>query len=173
MLAATSTIFASCSSPVGTAAPPTFRPDQFTLATDRTSYAPAYLGGTGAYAEYGFNVIARFTNHAEATVYLARCDPRTPYPMYGVATVGETDASAYDPTWACVGHAYQFAVAPGATRVDTLRVIGPSGVQGDHPLGTFTGNMRLVYEVQSCRGDALCRIEGAGNSNVFVVGWRP
>ena len=148
-------------------------PDEFVLSTDQPSYRAMSMGGTGPYRGYGFTVIARFTNHAESTVYLARCLPTTPFPVYGVAAIGDPEGAAYNGAWGCVGHDQQIAVAPGATRIDTLQLKGPNGVSGGVPLGAFAGQMRLVYEVQGCRGDGACRIPGAGESNLFTVTVQP
>lgn len=144
------------------------------LQTDRDEYVASYEGGEGPYRQYGFSVVARFENRGSSTVYLGRCYPDSPHPIYGVKLVadGESWRAAYSRVWACVGHDRQIQVRPGELRVDTLHLLGPNAVDGrtNQPLGTFTGQMRLIYEVQTCRGDGACRLsEEAGMSNAFTV----
>lgn len=130
------------------------------LATDRASYTATYERGTGSYSEYGFTIVARFTNTGRNPVYLGRCYPTSPQPIFGVTLVGEdaTHRSAFNGTWACVGHSQQFLIAPGDVRVDTLHISGPNGFNGitGQPYGTLSGRMRLSYEVAACPGDGGC-----------------
>jgi hypothetical protein len=147
------------------------------LHTDRTAYVATRVGGEGVYTQYGFRVEARFNNMSRDTLYLARCYPESPTPIYGVELVDTPAASfregaAYSGAWACVGHDRQIAVAPHSSRVDTLLIRGPNAWDGvSHiPFGTLTGRMRLRYEVQRCRGDGACAASGdAGRSNPFDV----
>ena len=149
------------------------RPDQFILATDQPSYVATSSGSTGERRQYRFTLVARFTNDAESTVYLSRCQPDSPHPIFGVSALEGTDGAAYDGPWGCPGHDRHIAVRPGETRVDTLELTGPIGFSGDRPLGTLTGPMRLVYDVQGCPSDDACPIAGAGASNVFTVAVQP
>lgn len=142
-----------------------------TLSIDQTRYAPELLGGTGNDRRFAFSVVARFANGSRDTVYLARCFPSSPGPIFGVAMERTTRASAFDGAWACVGHDQQHAIAPNTVRTDTLRLFGPgarSGVSGEI-LGELSGRMFLSYEVQRCRGDGACRLPKAAQSSVFVV----
>lgn len=147
------------------------------LHTDRSAYVATRIGGEGAYTQYGFRVEARFTNDGRDTLYLARCYPESPTPLYGVELADSPGASfvhgaAYRGAWACVGHDRQIAVGPGATRVDVLELRGPTAWDGvtHTPFGTLTGRMRLRYVVQRCRGDGACALSGdAGRSNAFDV----
>jgi hypothetical protein len=107
-------------------------------------------------------------------VYLARCYPESPHPVYGVGVVDSSDSrgAAYNRVWACVGHNRQIPLRPGQARTDTLRLIGPNVVDGrtGQPRGAFVGRMRLFYEVQTCPGDGACRLgQEAGASNAFAV----
>jgi hypothetical protein len=73
--------------------------------------------------------------------------------------------SASGGAWACVGH-----------RGDTLRIRGPNAFDGHpgQPVGQLIGRMRLVYEVQRCRGDGACRLpRAAGASNALTVALSP
>ncbi|MBL0180651.1 MAG: hypothetical protein IPP98_16330 [Gemmatimonadetes bacterium] len=148
-------------------------PDQFILSTDQPSYTAGYIGGSGARRQYSFTLVARFTNNAESTVYLSRCTPDSPHPIFGVSTVAGTEDAAYNGPWGCAGHNRHIAVRAGQTRIDTLLLTGPLGFSGGLPLGTLSGPMRLAYEVQSCQGDGVCPIVGAGASNVFTVAVQP
>ena len=147
------------------------------LHTDRATYVATRVSGEGAYTQYGFRVEARFNNTGPDTLYLARCYPESPTPSYGVELVDAPAASdreraAYSGAWACVGHDRQIAVAPHSSRVDTLLIRGPNAWDGiSHtPFGTLTGQMRLSYAVQRCRGDGACALPPeAGRSNPFDV----
>src|SRR5438105_11358060 len=126
------------------------------LVTDAGAYVARHERGTGGYAEYGFTVVARFTNTTSRTLYLENCFPDAKGPTFGVALVdppADAFGSAYSPFWACVGVdlAHMVVVRPGATRVDTIHVVGPTAVDGitQRPLGAFDGRMRLVYEVMT------------------------
>ncbi len=143
---------------------------QLELTTDRASYIAESLGGIGRNRDFAFTIIARFANNSDKTVYLARCDPRSPYPMFGIGMTAEGE-SAYDGAWACVGHSKQFVVPPGHARIDTLSIRGPTARAGytGEPIGAFSGTMRLSYEVQTCPGDGECRLKGAGRSAAFEV----
>lgn len=115
------------------------------------------------------------TNTTNRTVYLARCTPASPQPIYSIELIesnGSDWGSAYSPAWGCVGHDQQIAVVAGGTRVDTFHITGPNSWDGvtHKPFGTLTGRMRLVYAVQSCRGDGQCPLPSStGRSNAFFV----
>lgn len=127
------------------------------------------------YPRFEFQLVARFTNTTNQPVYLSRCYPNSPTPNFGIQLLGagvDQWGSAYDMAWACVGHDQQFEVPPGATRTDTFEIGGPNAFDGktNRPLGTLVGRMRLVYEVQGCRGDGACRLTGSlGKSAPFEV----
>lgn len=145
------------------------------LATDQASYVARYQGGEGSYRQYGFTIVARFQNRTGEPVYLDRCYPDTPVPIYGVEFVdgaGGARESGFDPIWACVGHESQVVVRPGDTRVDTLRIHGPNSWDGRTgvPSGTLEGSFRLVYQAGSCREVFRCFLpREARSSSVFEV----
>ncbi len=147
------------------------------LSTDRAAYTAVLVGESGTFEEHGFTVIATFANQGGEPVYLARCFPDTPVPIYGIRLVDSSDpfGSAYSPFWACVGHDQQILVPPGSTRTDTLLLLGPNARDGatKEPLGALSGEMRLSYRVQSCPGDGACPIEDAGLSPTFTVTLQP
>lgn len=128
--------------------------------TDRLEYTAVYLEGEGAYRVYGFPVVARFTNWTGAPLYLDRCRPDDPRPMFGVRLASGAPGlqSGYDPAWACVGHESPIVVRAGETRTDTLLVRGPNGWDGrtSQPLGVLEGEFQLVYGVRTCRSETGC-----------------
>ena len=146
--------------------------DEMSFRTDDTSYVATYMRGEGAYREYGFTVIVRFENQSGAFVYLDRCYPHSPHPIYGVALIEPEDrwGAAYNGTWACAGHNRPILVRTGEVRVDTLRLDGPNAWQGGVPRGVLAGQFRLVYQAQSCREGGACPLpEPKQYSNVFAV----
>lgn len=144
------------------------------LTTDRTEYTATPLEGEGDYRVYGFRVVARFTNWSGAPVYLDRCHPRDPRPMFGVRlrTGAPGLQSGYDPAWACVGHDDPIVVRPGATRTDTLLIRGPNAWDGStaQPLGVLEGEFQLTYTARTCRSDTGCELpDGMSASSPFRV----
>ena len=148
--------------------------DDASFTVDRAVYTATSVRSV-QYQRYSFKLVARFTNTTDQTVYLSRCYPNSPTPMFGVELIGEgVDrwGSAYDMAWACVGHDQQIEVLPGATRTDTFDIAGPNAFDGTtgRPFGTLIGRMRLVYGVQGCRGDGACRLtKSIGQSAPFDV----
>lgn len=138
------------------------------LQTDRLSYDAVFVSGQGEYRQYGFHLVAKFTNHAQQTAYLSRCYPDSEGPIFQVRGVGFD--SAYDGLWACVGHSQHIPVRAGETRVDTLHIKGPNGWSAGVPLGRLEGVFELVYFVSFCPDE--CGEPGpedAGISNRFSV----
>jgi len=150
---------------------PSLAPSSLTI--DRTEYVARHESGVGNYREYAFTMVVQFRNKTSDPLFLARCYPDSPGPIYGVELVDEGDSwgSAYSALWACVGHDRQLRVDPGAVRADTLRVRGPNAWdgRGGKPYGALTGRMRLRYSVQSCRGDGRACPPAAARSKVFRV----
>ncbi|NOT08904.1 MAG: hypothetical protein HOP28_11950 [Gemmatimonadales bacterium] len=144
------------------------------LTTDRSTYVAAHLGGEGISERFSFVVIARFENRDDRVVYLARCFADSRTPIYGVLAVDATDSqgSAYDGAWGCVGHDRQFAVQPGDFRTDTLHLQGPNSYNGltHEPYGATTGRVRLYYDVRYCPGDGGCPAPRSfGYSPIFTI----
>jgi len=97
------------------------------LRLDRSEYSATCLRGQGNTCSYAFTLVATYENRTPDTLYVSRCYPTDPTPMYGIETVGDTtEDAAYDPVWACVGHDSPIVIAPHAARVDTLRIEGPN-----------------------------------------------
>lgn len=143
------------------------------LVTDATGYVAQRVVGSARPIQYRFTVISRFQNRSAAAVYLARCYPDSPQPIYGIGAADSSAvASAYEPFRACVGHESQFEVLPGTARVDTLHVQGPNVFDGvrQRALGATSGVFRLKFFVSSARG---YRVPGARDtlvvSNAFIV----
>jgi hypothetical protein len=143
------------------------------LMTDATDYLAEPLAGSTQFLRYGFTVVTRFTNRSPAPVYLGRCYPASPQPMYWIsAGDGSAVESAYDPIWACVGHDNQIEILPGAVRIDTFHVEGPNDFDGIHQqgIGATEGVFRLHLPVASARGDGAPAAAGSlGVSNAFTV----
>lgn len=144
------------------------------LMTDVTGYVAQRVAGTAPpLQEYQFAVITRFQNRSTAPVYLARCFPNSPQPIYGIVVAdGSKTEAAYDPAWGCVGHNSQFQVLPGGVRVDTFLVRGPNGFDEgkQQAIGITSGVFRLVLSVASAPGDGAPAAPGAlGISNAFAV----
>ncbi|MEW5928782.1 MAG: hypothetical protein AB1941_15070 [Gemmatimonadota bacterium] len=150
--------------------------DDAALRSDETSYAARHQAGEGWHRRYGFTLVARFENRTGGTVHLDRCYPDWPHPTFAVGLVGAAGSppgSAYDPVWACVGHDSPIVVLPGETRVDTLRILGPSSWDGRtlEPQGAFDGRFRLVYKASGgCRDHLRCPLSRESSiSNAFEV----
>jgi hypothetical protein len=143
------------------------------LMTDATGYVAQQIVGSARPIRYRFTVITRFQNRSVAPVYLARCFPSSPQPMYSIGSAdGSATESAYAPIWGCVGHDNQFEILPGAVRVDTFSVQGPNlydEIQ-QQGLGATSGTLRLSLLVASARGDGAREAPGSlGVSNAFIV----
>jgi hypothetical protein len=144
---------------------------EVTLRTDRAAYSATLIGGEGPYRTYAATVVARFTNGMSRPVYLQRCYPETPYPIYGIVSAAEGREAAYNPSWACVGHDLPIVVSAGDTRTDSLRIAGPNAWDGHtkEPFGDLAGRFRLSYAVSTCRAVSGCELRGRGESNEFEV----
>jgi hypothetical protein len=166
-------VFGACESP--TAAPRQLTAEELkalTLQTDRLAYTAALVQGVGPYRTFGFRLVARFTNDLVRPVYLKRCYPDWPSPIYGISAADADQEAAYNPVWACVGHDRPIVVQPGETRTDTLEVRGPNAWDGytNAPLGTLGGRFQLSYEVGTCRSVHDCPVAGRVRaSNEFEV----
>lgn len=158
---------ADTSSAVGEPPPP----GVFT--TNSTSYEARLVDSV--YRVYRFTVITRYTNTTSSTLYLERCYPTSPIPIYGVLLVSPADSvSAYSPAWACVGHEHQIGVPAGATRVDTLELTGPNAFDSHTfvGLGVLEGTMRLGFSPMTCSDiNTVCpiNIDSLRYSNEFTV----
>lgn len=147
------------------------------LQTDSNEYLAVLQRSDGPFRTLGFRVVAQFTNQGDTPLFLARCYPVSPGPMFTVELLEAVDAwgAAYDPVWACVGHDEQFLVQPGETRTDTLLLAGPNVYHGitRQSRVALSGRMRLRYSVQRCTGDGACLLREGIPSNVFLVGVGP
>ena len=149
---------------------------QLTLQTDRAAYSASLSGGEGPYRTYAVTVVARLTNRTSRPVYLQRCYPDTPYPIYAIVSAEEGREPAYNPVWACVGHDQPIVVLAWHTRIDSLRISGPNTWDGltNKPLGDLVGRFRLSYSVFTCPSVRGCEVAGrVGESNDFEVRLEP
>jgi len=146
------------------------------LTTDAVHYVAVRGGQFGPTREYSFTLVARFTNTSRYTVHLSRCFQDTPYPIYGILTADGDTTAAYDPSWGCVGGLH-FLVAPGESRVDTLPVRAPWGVDAtaNTAMGVFEGRFVLIYEMYGCADETpqcTTPVYGNARSGVFTVSRR-
>ena len=138
--------------------------------TDATGYVAGRLPGQPP--RYRFTVISRFHNRGAATLYLGRCYPNSPRPLFGVTLAAPApEESAYDGIWACTGHDKQFAIRPGEVRIDTLQVEGPNAFDGitNEPFGVTEGDFRLYFDVRLAPGDGPPAPDALMGSNAFRV----
>jgi hypothetical protein len=139
--------------------------DGLVLQTDQSDYIAKYEKTVYGVRLYEFTLVARFENGAKDPVYLDRCYPDTPYPLYGIYAIegGEVKESAYQRAWSCVGHDKPIVVQPGEIRTDKLRILGPGSWRSDN--GTYTGslegNVRLVYNVRFCPEQPIFDVSGS------------
>lgn len=142
------------------------------IQTDGVRYDATPTGDAApGFVDYELTVVATFTNPTDDTLYLDRCRPDSPGPIYGVDLIEpeDPDGAAYDADWACVGHDRQFAVAPGESRVDTLRISGPNAWQGGSYIGRLEGLFRLRYSVWMCADCGESAPDDLEFSNVFEI----
>lgn len=140
--------------------------------TDATGYLAHQITAIGTLTRYRFTVVTRYANRGTTTLYLGRCFPTSPQPLFTVVSADLSGTSGYEYAWACTGHDKQFALAPGATRVDTLQVEGPNMWDGrtHSPLGVTSGRFKLFFDVRTAAGDgAPYASRSLGYSNDFLV----
>ncbi|MDP1861955.1 MAG: hypothetical protein Q8K82_25065 [Gemmatimonadaceae bacterium] len=125
--------------------------------TDATGYVADRIPGTGSVRRYRFTVITRYANRGAASLFLGRCFPTSPQPLFTVAATDSLVRSGYEYVWGCVGHDKQFEVPPGAVRVDTLQVEGPNIFDGvtHQPLGVTSGRFKLYFAVGLAAGGGV------------------
>jgi hypothetical protein len=132
------------------------------LRLDRSEYSATCRRGKSNTCSYAFTLVATYENRTPDTLYVSRCYPTDPTPMYGIEMVDDTtEDAAYERVWACVGHDSPIVIAPHAARVDTLRIEGPNAADGktNAPMGKFDGEFRLLYNVSSCQpGRSRCQL---------------
>ena len=145
------------------------------LQTDRGSYEAAYLGGEGSWTSYGFEVVIQTTNLGGVSLYLSGCGPNPSAPIYGVVPIAEEPEpqrrSAYSMAWACTGGP-SIELSPGEMRTDTLRLWGPTAVDGltGEVLGALEGTKAVSFRVWTCPDRPDCQApDHLGRSNPFDV----
>ncbi len=141
------------------------------IQTDRLTYVATYEQGEGTYRTYSFTLITHFANPTPDPIYLERCSPTSPRPIFGVPLLNPALESAYSLPAACLGHHNPIRVAPGETRTDTLRITGPyafDGVSGA-PLGYLEGRYRILFP-RSCEDRLNCPLNQPPYlSNAFEI----
>jgi len=128
---------------------PTEHVARLVLSTDQASYVAQNVTRDARFPQFTFTVITRVDNAGDAPGFLARCTPQTSTPIYGIAQLAPVhpDGSAYNPAWACVGSVPPIRIEPGASHVDTLRLVGPLAFKsgGGAYIGSLSGRVRLSY----------------------------
>jgi hypothetical protein len=124
-------------------------PGAFTV--DSATYTAQPIGTE----QVGFRLVARYHNPTNAPIYLDRCSPTAPHPLFAVnlQSTSFTTESGYNMGFACVGHDQPIVVGPGETRTDTLRITGPNVFDNasQHFLGAVAGTFSLSYFASACR----------------------
>lgn len=147
------------------------------LRTDAKSYVAV---GNGASYEQRFHflLVSRFENQSQDTMFLDRCYPDSPQPIFTVvdadsaAKIAPDDRPAYVQMWPCVGHDKQIEVAPGAVRIDTLSIDGPNTFDGHTGAGygKLEGTFRLYFVARRGRGERAPNVPYRERvSNPFIV----
>jgi len=152
-------------------------PDQVTIKTDQIEYNARYHEMVSGQDRYKFLLTASFENRTGATVYLERCYPHTPYPIYDIVPdngsgIQESGSGGYRTANVCVGHDKPIIVQPGETRIDKLVIYGPNAWTSDKLIikEALTGQFRLTYRAYFCRELIRCeRPDAMQYSNVFTV----
>ena len=152
-------------------------PDQVTIKTDQIEYNARYHEMVSGQDRYKFLLTASFENRTGATVYLERCYPHTPYPIYDVvfdngSGIQESGEGGYRTGHICVGHDKPIIVQPGETRIDKLVIYGPNAWTSEKPITkeAMTGQFRLTYRAYFCLELIGCeRTDAMQYSNVFTV----
>jgi hypothetical protein len=158
------------------------RPEEVTIQTDQTEYVAQFDSTVNKQDRYKFPLIARFENRTGVPIYLERCGPNTPFPIYnvgpdngkGVETSSGPLDNPYSTFQACVGHDNPIIVQPGEIRVDNLTIYAPNGWSDDPfiriPKEKLNGQFRLIYYAHFCREIYNCeRPDAVQYSNIFRV----
>jgi hypothetical protein len=143
------------------------------LRTEREAYVAERLGDNGVQVTYRVSVVTVLENRGQTRVSIARCNPDSPHPLYGVGLVDAPAGAraAYGGVWACVGHDRPIRLDPGQSRTDTLRLLGSQrrGTGPGEPVDIVAGEMRVRYFLEDCRGGGCGVPVGTVDSNVFTV----
>lgn len=144
------------------------------IVTDSRVYEARPIDPPGPNQRFQLTLVARFQNQGDRTLYLDRCNPDSPHPIYGFRAVDFPELEvAWSYVCAGVGHDRDFRIPPRAMRTDTLRIVGPSlfTFLGE-PIGVLEGEFQLVYRVLDCPGDECWdqrAPDSLGVSNSFTV----
>lgn len=119
-------------------------PSNLPLSTDSTSYTAIPIGA----GQVLVKLVTRYRNITSAPVRLDKCSANARTPIFDVVLVSppDTEGAGYDAAQACTG-TDPFIVAPGETRTDTLRLVGPTAydTRTKRYLGTVEGKFRVAY----------------------------
>lgn len=134
-------------------------PEGVHFSLDRAEYVAVQVRNQPP-IRYEFQLTATLENHSRQALYLTRCHPDSPVPLFGVqlVTPDNPDGSAYDPIWACVGGDFAIVVEPGTTRTDTFRISGPNSFQSGTQVGygQLDGMFEFAYGGSTCSPATSC-----------------
>lgn len=109
------------------------------LVASDTAFVATALG----YGSFEIRIPITTINRGARSVELETCGPGPGAPVYLVGG-GNAGESAYNPAWACTGGG-GVVLRAGETRVDTLRLFGPTARRGSEYLGSLEGWMHVGY----------------------------
>ena len=154
--------------------------EEVTIQTDQTEYVAQFDSTVNKQDRYKFPLIARFENRTGVPIYLERCYPNTPNPIFNVGLDNgkgvESSSGPFDNPYAtvqgCVGHDNPIIVQPEEIRVDNLTIYAPNAWSDDSliPKDKLNGQFRLIYLAHFCRELYKCeRPDAVQYSNIFTV----
>lgn len=126
-----------------------------------------YVSRQVSSATFKFSVVARYSNPLNAPIHLRRCSADAPHPDYDVDLLSP-GSNGYVVTHGCDANDSPIVVAPGATRTDTLTIVGPTSSGSGMAL---SGVFRLTYPATVCPTAGSCSpaTDSLQHSNAFTV----
>jgi hypothetical protein len=153
---------------------PTGAPPRAAVTTDSLGYTARVVGDYFGHPIYQFRIIARYENTSSRRVVMIPCTDGAKSPLWSIALTDGDDPkkSAFNPGWSCTGTQTLIGVEPGAVRVDTFVVRGPTRFDGvtHEPFEVIQGRMRLGYAAAWDCGSDLCPLpDSLSLTNEFAV----
>lgn len=112
------------------------------LTLDQTGYVTRLVAPNTVYRQ--FTVIATTANRDVDAVIIPLCAGT---PFYSMEPVDSDADSGYSPAYGCETQTTQFTLAPGASRVDTIVVRGPTSTNGytGEAIGLLQGRFIMMF----------------------------
>lgn len=117
----------------------------------RTDAATYVLASTGPMQRPGFEMVVTYRNTSGERRILDTCDKRPPR-WYLEKRIGEEWVPAYEPACTLIAPEHPPAIAPGATRTDTLVIVDHGPDLTRFTAGAVPGTYRIVYVVSAEAG---------------------